>query len=105
MTAVISGQLAVATAGTEVKFSTSLPPGTYLIKPMGANSGSYMYIGNDGADAVSSTSGYQLKKGLDSIVITVNDPSKLYVDSDTNGDKICFCRVMGEGVGIAPPVG
>jgi len=105
MSKVLSGQVVVTTAGTAVPFTTAgfTGPGTYLVKPMGGNTGTYCYIGEDGAGDVTSSNGLQLKKGIDAIVITATDLSYYYVDSDTSGDKVCWLRVMGEGNYIAPP--
>ena len=102
---VLSGQVAVTTAGTAIPFTTAgvAGPGTYLVKPLSSNTGTYMYIGNDGASDVTSSNGMQLKKGLDAIIITVSDLSEYYLDTDTSDDVMCYLRVMGEGQGIAPP--
>ena len=102
---VLAGQVSVTTAGSAVPFTTlgTAGPGTYLIKPLSSNTGTYMYIGNDGASDVTSSNGFQLKKGLDSIVITVRDLSEYYLDTDTTDDVMCYIRVMGEGQGVAPP--
>ena len=102
---VLSGQVTVTTAGAAVAFTTAgtAGPGTYLIKPMGANTGTYVYLGNDGADDCTSSNGYQLKKGVDTILVTVTDLSEYRLDADTSGDKACWVRVMGEGGGVAPP--
>ena len=102
---VLSGQVTVTTAGAAVAFTTAgtADPGTYLIKPMGGNTGTYMYIGNDGADDVTSSNGYQLKKGVDTVLETVTDLSEYRLDADTSGDVACWLRVMGQGHAIAPP--
>ena len=102
---VLSGQVTVTTAGAAVAFTTAgyAGPGTYLIKPMGGNTGTYVYVGADGSSDVTSSNGYQLKKGLDSLLVTVTDLSEYRLDADTSGDKACWVRVMGAGRAIAPP--
>ena len=99
---VLSGQVSVTTAGTAVQFTTTAP-GLYEIKPLGGNTGSYVYVGNDGAGDVTSSNGYQLKKGLDSILVSVTNLSQLWLDSDTDGDGVCWHRVTSGSVLTAPP--
>ena len=98
---VLSGQVSVTTAGTAVQFTTTAP-GLYEIKPLGANTGDYIYIGNDGAGDVTSSNGYQLKKGLDSILVSVTNLDQLWLDAG-DGDGACWHRVTGENISITPP--
>ena len=100
---ILSGQISVTTAGTAVAFTTSSAAGLYEIKPLGGNTGTYIYVGNDGAGDVTSSNGYQLKKGLDSILVSVTDLAQLFLDADTDGDGACWHRVAGEAIGITPP--
>ena len=104
MSTLISGQIAVTTAGTAVSFTTLTGmDGTFLIGLMPTNSGSYCYIGNDGADDVTSANGAMLKKDTHSVVITVNDLRNMYLDSDTDGDGVWWLKVMGSVMMTAPP--
>ena len=103
MASQLSGIITIAAAGTAQQFTTDIGGGTFTFKAIGANTGTYCYVGNDGADDVSSANGYQLKKGVDAIPLTVHELSDVWGDSDTSGDKICWIRNMGEGIGIAPP--
>ena len=100
----ISGQVSVTTAGAAVKFTTT-PPGLYEIKPLGGNTGTYIYVGNDGSTTgdVTSSNGYQLKKGLDTLLISVTNLNQLWLDADTSGDGACFVRVSAENNSITPP--
>ena len=102
----LSGQVICTCAGKAVQFTTT-KAGTYLIKPLGGNNGTYIYVGNDGSTTgdVTSSNGYQLKKGLDSLLITVTNLNQLWLDATTNLEGACWTRVMSEGVGIAPPTG
>jgi len=100
----ISGQKTVAAAGTAEQFTTSLP-GVYEIKPMSSNTGTYVYVGNDGSTTgdVTSSNGYQLKKNLDTLLISVTNMNQLWLDTDTNGDGACWIRVSAENNSITPP--
>ena len=99
----ITGQKTVTTAGTAVQFTTTLP-GTYLIKPLPGNSGNYIWVGNDGSSTgdVTSSNGYQLQKGVDSLLITVTNMDQLWLDAG-DGDGACYARVVAEHVRISPP--
>ena len=102
----ISGQIIVTTAGSAVPFTTRTDMvGTFLISPLSANTGSYCYVGNDGAGDVTSQNGAVLKKDTHTIVITLSDLQELYADSDTTDDGLWYMRVMGQTNQIAPPAG
>jgi hypothetical protein len=104
MTRQLSGQVVVAAAGTAVQFTTgNIGPGTYRVKALGGNTGNYMFVGNSSTGDVTSSNGYQLTKAVDSILVTVTDLSELWLDTDTNGDGVCWIRVIGESVGVRPP--
>ena len=89
----ISGQITVTTAGTAVAGTSSIQPGLFEFSPVPGNTGTYCYIGNDGADDVSSSTGYTISKSGSPLVMAVNDLSQIYFDSDTNGDKIQWVRI------------
>ena len=100
----MTGQQGPTTAGTAVSFTTRTDmAGTFLIAPSAANAGTYCFVGNDGAGDVTSANSAVLKKDTNSIVVTVNDLRQVYVDSDTDGDKVWWMRVMGQVAMIAPP--
>lgn len=85
-----SGVITVATAGTAVQ-GANVGPGTYIIKADPANTGDYVYVGNDGAGDVSSSTGYKMAK-TDTTCITLNNLNELWFDVTTNGDKITWLR-------------
>ncbi len=87
-----SGQITVTTAGTAVQ-GPATKPGEYLIRGMPANSGAYVYFGNDGSEDVSATTGYTLGSGEQAIVV-VNSLSDLWFDATTNGDKIAWLHLV-----------
>lgn len=98
----ISWQLDVATAGTAVA-GPNTGPGTFLIRAHTGNSGTNIYFGNDGADDVSSTTGFALGSG-EFLIVTVTNLNQHYFDVDTNGDDVMILKIVGEGQGVYPPV-
>lgn len=101
----LAGQVSVTCAGKAVRF-TSTYAGTYLIRPLSGNGGTYVYVGNDGSTTgdVTSSNGYQLKKDLDNLLITVNNMNQLWLDATTAGDGVSWIKVMNQANNIAPPV-
>ena len=86
----ISGQITVTTAGTEVQGGNVPLTNGVLIKALGANTGK-MYVGNDGAGAIASTTGYELS--ADQVIfVQVDNLNKLWFDSSVNGEKVCWLK-------------
>lgn len=86
----ISGQITVTTAGTEVQGpNVSLSNGVW-IKALAGNT-SVVYVGNDGAGAVTSSNGFQLDKSQ-TILVQVDNLNQLWFDAATNGDKFCWIK-------------
>lgn len=100
----ISWNKAITTAGTALA-GPDTGAGTFAVQADPANTGTYMYVGNDGADDVASTTGYALKKDATPIIMTVTNMNQVYFDTDTNGDSVVILKLQGESQGIAPPVG
>ena len=90
VTSAICGQITVTTAGTEVQGGNVPLTNGVFIKALGANTGK-MYVGNDGAGAISSTTGYELASG-EVIIIQVDNLNKLWFDSSVNGEKVCWMK-------------
>ena len=85
-----SGQTTVTTAGTEVRLATSQPcKGSVYIKALSTNTG-IVYVGNDGADAVSSTSGYPLSAGDQIVLEEIENLNQLWVDASVSGEKVAW---------------
>ena len=84
----LSGQTAVTTAGTEVLLNADQRCEAVLIKAMPENTG-IMYIGNTGANVVSSTTGYPLSKN-EYLVLELKNLNQVYVDSSVNGEKVAW---------------
>jgi len=98
----ISGQITVTTAGSAVPGPSSIQPGLFEFTPVHGNTGDYCYVGNDSANDVSSSTGYHIKKDGTPLLMAINDLSKVYFDSDTNGDKIAWVRVASISVQSYP---
>lgn len=80
----LSWQVTVTTAGTAVQASaTSTVGGSFIVKADPDNAGA-IYIGQDGEDDVSATTGFQLNAG-DQIVIDLPSLTKLWVDASADG--------------------
>lgn len=97
MTQIISGHVTVPTAGTAVA-GPDVGPGEFILQPDPGNVGAKVYIGNDGANDVSATTGFSLGSG-DKIVLIVRSLSSIYFDVESNGDKIeyLFCARRAGG--------
>lgn len=88
----MSGQKAITTAGTAEQFGTSEHVNVYLFRAHHANTGTYMYIGNDGDEDVSSANGLPLAK-TDAMPVRLRcAPKDVWVDTDTSGDKLCWVK-------------
>lgn len=86
----LSGQITVTTAGTEVQ-GTNVKADGFFIRALSTNAGK-IYIGNDGAGAVASTSGYELSAG-DQVYIAIKNLNELWVDASADAQKICWLAV------------
>jgi len=87
--AATSGQITVTTAGTEVQ-GPSVTGNGFFIRALSGNTGK-VYVGNDGADAVSSTTGYELAAG-DQVYIECGNLNLLWFDAATSGDKFSWLK-------------
>ena len=90
-----SGQITVATAGTEVQGPDISAQGFFITaKPTNTGLG---YVGNDGAGAVSSTTGFSLSAG-DTIYWEGGNLRSLWFDAAVNGEGFCWLAVNPWGV-------
>jgi len=87
-----SGQVTVASAGTAVQAGTDTAQRLYFFCADPGNTGN-IYIGNDGSDDVSSTTGLVLSN-LSPMFAMECALSELYVDAATNGDKLTWLLVL-----------
>jgi len=83
----ISGQKAVTTAGTAVALGTGKVKCALMVKAKPANTG-YIYLGNDGADDVTSANGIILSAGDSVIFAYVEELADIYVDSSVSADGV-----------------
>jgi hypothetical protein len=87
MMAAISGQKDVVAAGTELALGDQMINGPLMVKAKPANTG-YIYLGNDGAAAVSSTTGIILAAGDVVVFDWVGNLGTILVDSSVNGEGV-----------------
>jgi len=85
----ISGQITVTTAGTEVQGPDLHVAGEVLFFAHPDNT-DLVWIGNDGAGAVSSSTGFPLKAGANQAVRKVTNLKEMWFDADVSGEKICY---------------
>lgn len=86
----LSGQVNVTSAGTAVQFP-SIVGDAFAIIALKGNTGN-VYIGNDGADDVTSSNGYELEPGKQ-IIIELHNLNALWVDAATSGDDVAWLRI------------
>lgn len=90
----ISGQKTIATAGTELALAATgigMNVGV-AIRALSTNTGK-MYVGNDGAGAVSSSTGYELSAGDQIVISQVDDLANIMIDASENGEKVSWLIV------------
>lgn len=99
----LSGQVVLTCAGKAVQF-TSTHAGTFMIKPLSTNTG-LIWVGNDGSTTgdVTSSNGYELKKDIDKLIVTVTNLNQLWLDGTTTGETACWAKIMAENAGGSPP--
>jgi len=88
----ITGQVTVTTAGTEVQISASSVPlnNGVFVKALPANTG-IMYVGNNGSNAISSSTGYPLDAG-EQVFFQVADLDEIWVDASVSGEKVAWAK-------------
>jgi len=84
-----SGQTTVAAAGTAVVLGTQAINGPIAVRALSTNSG-LVYVGNDGAGDVTASNGFELNKEDVIVFNFIGDLNNLWVDSASNGDKVCW---------------
>lgn len=83
----ISGQAIIVSNNIPVALGTGIVEGGLWIHANKANVGT-IYIGNDGNNSISSTTGYALEAEDTVILDYVYDLSTMYVVSSSAGDKV-----------------
>ena len=87
--AALSGQKAIAAAGTAEALGSQLINGPLMVKALIANT-NLMYIGSDGAGDVTSANGLQLAAGDVVVFDFVGDLATLWLDSAVNGEGVSW---------------
>lgn len=84
----LSGQITVTTAGTAVRGLDV--PGALFVRALSTNTGA-IFVGNDGANDVTSGNGYELAPG-DALPFVIRNLEDYWFDAATNGNKVCWIR-------------
>lgn len=97
--AILSGQITVVTAGTAVTGPTTPTDAKFELKAHPGNTGA-AWVGNDGADDVTSVNGYPLNPAGESMVVDLSPLSPVgdnlsvfQFDATTSGDIICWAII------------
>ncbi len=85
----LSGQTTVAVAGTEVALGSQLIDGPLMVKALDTNTG-IVAVGNDGAGAVSVSTGMRLAAGDVIVFASVGNLASLMVDVAVGGEGVCW---------------
>ena len=96
-----SGQITVTTAGTAVQGPTSPRAGGtgsgkllgFYLRALSGNAGA-IYVGNDGADDVTSSDGFELSAG-EGVFVECNSLDALWFDAANDGDKVSWLLASG----------
>jgi hypothetical protein len=90
MASPFSGQITVTTAGTAVQ-GPDIPGYGFFIRALSTNTG-VVYLGNDGADDVTSANGFELSPGDLMFIEIPPTLENIWFDAAEDGDKFCwFC--------------
>ena len=99
MASLLSGLITVTTAGTAVQGPTAPKGAIFALKGHPDNTDT-VWVGNDGADDVTSSNGFPMNAGegvtidIDTLEGTAGtNLSALWFDADVNGEKICWLRL------------
>lgn len=85
-----SGQITVTTAGTAVQGS-DVPGHLFSLKAHDAATG-IIYVGDDGSNDVSATTGYPLEAG-ESVELELANLNQLWFDASVSGEKACWLKL------------
>ncbi len=85
----LSGQTTVAAAGTEVVLGSQLIDGPLMVKALDTNTG-IVAVGNDGAGAVSVSTGMRLAAGDVVVFASVGNLGSLLVDVVVGGEGVAW---------------
>ncbi len=85
----LSGQTTVAVPGTEVALGSQLIDGPLMVKALDTNTG-IVAVGNDGAGAVSVSTGMRLAAGDVIVFASVGNLGSLLVDVVVGGEGVAW---------------
>ena len=88
---IVSGRKAVASAGTAVQLTTTSTHCFMVIVSADLGNTNPVVIGGSDVVAVSgSQKGIVLVPGNNPVMIVIDDVNKIYVDSQSDGDAVCY---------------
>ena len=87
----LSGQITVATAGTAVQ-GPDVRGRHFAIVAHPSNTNP-VFLGNDGSEDVSSTTGFALAAKEPHISLIIANLKHLWFDVTTNGEKLCWIKL------------
>jgi hypothetical protein len=90
--AAISGHKAITTAGTALVLGSLAINGPLMVKALAANTG-LMFIGNDGANDVTSGNGLELAAAEVVVFDFVGNLASLWLDSAVNGEGVAWLQL------------
>ena len=92
--AALSGQKAIATAGTELALGATTDEvlGALYVKALPANTG-VMYVGRHSDGSIASSTGYPLKANEYVLFENVGTLSDIMVDATVNGEGVAWLRM------------
>ena len=94
---VITGRVAVPTAGTAVQFSTTSRKIRGVFVSLDIGSTGLAVIGGANVNATNdSMQGFVITHGSTPVLVPVDDLNLLYVNVQNNGDAICFLAFLQE---------
>lgn len=92
---IVSGTKAIGTAGTAVQVVTASTPCIVVFVAADLGNTNPIVVGDSSVDASSgSMQGIILVPGNASIPIHIDNLNKLWVDSQTSGDDLCFAYLQ-----------
>jgi hypothetical protein len=89
MARILSGQKTIATVGTALALGAGIVDGALAVKALATNTG-VMVVGNDGADDVTASNGYELSAKEEVIFEDVASLDDIIVDTSVNGEGVAW---------------
>lgn len=89
-TSLLTGNTAVASAGTRVQLTTTKTPCAWVVVTAAPANAGNIVVGDVNVVATSDAERGVTLDGGDSITIPIADVSSVYIDADTSGDEVGY---------------